>query len=161
MKIGHICLATPDSEASEYFAALVEALDQFGASQHVLVASVALARRLSKCEHVTIGPVVKTPVMAYCLMPDVDIAHVHEGKSGQSGLLLTLTRSVPFVITIDSGFEQDRSPIARSVLKRAVQTIKRNDIEPDELVAGRHLNMYEDACQNSQRTPTAGMSGNQ
>ena len=161
MKIGHICLAVPDSEASEYFAALVEALDEHGATQHVLVASVALARRLAKCEHVTIGPVVKTPVMAYCLMPDVDIAHVHEGKSGQSGLLLTLTRSIPFVITVDDGFEQDKSPIARSVLKRAIQTIERHDIEPSELAAGQHLNMYEDACQNSQSTPTAGISGNQ
>ena len=161
MRIGHICLATPDSEASEYFAALVEALDDFGATQHVLVAGVALARRLARCEHVTIGPVVKTPVMAYCLMPDVDIAHVHEGKSGQSGLLLTLTRSIPFVITIDSGFEHDKSPIARSVLNRAVQTIERHDIESGELAAERHLNMYEDVCQNSQRTPTAGISGNQ
>ena len=161
MNIGHICLATPDSDASEYFAALVEALDGFGVSQHVLVASVALARRLAKCAHVTIGPVVKTPVMAYCLMPEVDIAHVHEGKSGQSGLLLTLTRSIPFVITVDNGYEQDKSPIARSVLSRAVQTIKRDDCEPGELAAGRHLNIYEDACQNSQRTPTAGISGNQ
>lgn len=161
MNIGHICLATPDSDASEYFAALVEALDDFGVSQHVLVASVTLARRLAKCEHVTVGPVVKTPVMAYCLMPEVDIAHVHEGKSGQSGLLLTLTRSIPFVITVDSGFEQDKNPIARSVLNRAVRTIERNDIEPGELAAGQHLNIYEDACQNSQRTPTAGISGNQ
>ena len=161
MNIGHICLATPDSAASEYFAALVEALDEFGVSQHVLVASVALARRLANCKHVTIGPVVKTPVMAYCLMPDVDIAHVHEGKSGQSGLLLTLTRSIPFVITVDNRFEQDKSPITRSVLNRAVQTIERNDNEPDEIAAGQHLNMYEDACQNSQRTPIAGINGNQ
>jgi hypothetical protein len=156
MHIGHICLATPDSEASEHFATLVEALDGFGVSQHVLVASVALARRLAKCEHVTVGPVVKTPVMAYCLMPEVDIAHVHEGKSGQSGLLLTLTRSIPFVITIDNGFEQDKSPMARSILNRAVQTIERREAEQGDLAAGQHLNIYEDACQNSHRTPTAG-----
>jgi len=161
MNIGHICLATPDSSASKYFAALVEALDKFGISQHVLVASVALARRLAKCESVTVGPVVRTPVMAYCLMPDVDVAHVHEGRSGQSGLLLTLTRSIPFVITVDHEFERDRSAIARSVLNRAAQTIERNDIQPYELAAGRHLNIYEDACQNSQRMPTAGISGNQ
>ncbi len=161
MNIGHICLATPDSDASEYFAALVEALNGFGVSQHVLVASVALARRLAKLKGVTIGPVVKTPVMAYCLMPEVDIAHVHEGKSGQSGLLLTLTRSIPFVITIDSGFEQDKSPITRSVLNRAVQTIERNHSEPGRLTAGQHLNIYENVVQNSQRIPTAGISGNQ
>lgn len=161
MNIGHICLATPDSDASEYFAALVEALAEFGVAQHVLVASASLTRRLAKCEYVTVGPVVKTPVMAYCLMPEVDIAHVHEGKSGQSGLLLTLTRSIPFVITLDNGFEADKSPIARSVLNRAVQIIERHGSEPDQHAAGEHLNIYEDACQNSQRTPTAGISGNQ
>lgn len=161
MNIGHICLAKPDSESSEYFAALVEALDDFGVSQHVLVASVALARRLARCKQVTVGPVVKTPVMAYCLMPEVDVAHVHEGKSGQAGLLLTLTRSIPFVITVDNGLEQDKSPITRSVLNRALQTIEREDGEPGQHAAGQHLNFYEDACQNSHRTPTAGISGNQ
>ncbi len=157
MNIGHICLATPDSEANDHFAALVEALDDFGVSQHVLVASVALAQRLAKCNRVTIGPLVKTPIMAYCLMPEVDVAHVHEAKSGQSGLLLTLTRSIPFIITIDNGIEQDQSPVTRSVLNRAVQTIERHDIEPDRLVAGQHLNFYEDACQNSQKISAAGI----
>jgi hypothetical protein len=157
MNIGHICLAVPNSEVSENFAALVEALDDFGVSQHVLVANVALARRLAKCTHVTVGPVVKTPVMAYCLMPQVDVAHMHEGKSGQSGLLLTLTRSIPFVITVDNGFKQDKSPITRSVLNRAVQTIERHDNEPDQHAAGQHLNIYEDACQNSQRMTAAGI----
>ena len=161
MNIGQICLATPNSEASRYFAALVEALDSFGVSQHVLVASLDVARRLSKCDYVTVGPVVQTPVMAYCLMPEVDVAHVHEARSGRSGLLLTLTRSIPFVITVDHEIEQDRSAIARSILKRAVQTIERNGIEPDALAAGRHLNIYEDACQNSQRIPTAGIRGSQ
>jgi hypothetical protein len=161
MNIGHICLAVPNSEVSENFAALVEALDDFGVSQHVLVANVALARRLAKCTHVTVGPVVKTPVMAYCLMPEVDVAHMHEGKSGQSGLLLTLTRSIPFVITVDNGFEEDTSPIASSVLNRAAQTIERREVKPGDLAAGQHLNIYEDACQNSHRTLPVGNSGYQ
>jgi hypothetical protein len=146
MNIGHICLAPPESEASDYFAALVEALDNYDVSQHVLVASVELARRLAKCDSVTVGPVVRTPVMAYCLMPDVDIAHVHEGKSGQAGLLLTLTRSIPFVITLENGLEQDNRPVTQSVLNRAVQTIERHNIEPDQYAAGQHLNIYEDVC---------------
>jgi hypothetical protein len=157
MNIGHICLTVPYSEASENFAALVEALDDFGVSQHVLVANVALAQRLAECTHVTVGPLVKTPIMAYCLMPEVDVAHMHEGKSGQSGLLLTLTRSIPFVITVDNGFKQDKSPITRSVLNRAAQTIERHDNEPDQHAAGQHLNIYEDACQNSQRMSAAGI----
>jgi hypothetical protein len=161
MNIGQICLAPPDSEASRYFAALVEALDSFGVSQHVLVASLDVARRLSNCAGVTVGPVAQTPVMAYCLMPEVDVAHVHEARSGRSGLLLTLTRSIPFVLTVDQEFERDRSAIARSILRRAAHTIERSGIEPDALAAGRHLNIYDDACQNSQRMPTAGISGSQ
>ena len=99
MKIGHICLAPAESETYEHFAALVEAIaaTQIDAEQHVLVANVALARRLASCRGVSVGPVVTTAVMAYCLMPNVEIAHVHESKSGQAGLLLTLTRSIPLI----------------------------------------------------------------
>ena len=157
MNIGQIYLAPPESKESEYFAALVEALDDFDVAQHVLVASVALAQRLAKCAHVTVGPVVRTPIMAYCLMPEVDVAHVHDGKSGQTGLLLTLTRSIPFVITIDQGFEKDMSPIARSVMNRAVQTIQQRAVEPGQFAAGQHLNYYEDACRKTQRTFAAGI----
>ena len=38
--------------------------------------------------------------MAYCLMPEVDIVHIHEPDSGQAGLLLTLARSIPFVMIV-------------------------------------------------------------
>lgn len=152
MNIGHICLAAPDSEASENFAALVEALDRHDMQQHVLVASVSLARRLADCKNVTIGPIVKSPVMAYCLMPKVDLVHVHEGKSGQSGLLLTLTRSIPFVITIDNGFEDDKSPLSRSVLQRAAQTIARHDIEPGHQAARQHMSIYENALSGWRQT---------
>ena len=118
VKIGHICLTQPGNDTSEHFAALVEALDRHDADQHVLVASIVLAKRLAACQNVTVGPVVRTPVMAYCLMPDVDLAHVHESRSGQAGLLLTLTRSIPFVITTAGSNDNKLNPLTRSVLHR-------------------------------------------
>jgi len=113
MKVGHICLATMGGTEIERFAQLVEAISQFDVEQHVLVASHALGRRLAKCAHVTVGPIVRSPVMAYCLMPQVDLAHVHDGKSGQAGLLLTLTRSIPFVITTNESTAVDRNPLTQ------------------------------------------------
>ncbi len=147
MKIGHICLAPAESETYEHFAALVEAIaaTQIDAEQHVLVANVALARRLASCRGVSVGPVVTTAVMAYCLMPNVEIAHVHESKSGQAGLLLTLTRSIPFVITTKNGETSDMSPVARSVRQRAVRTIKCAETASDERSVRNHMNVYADA----------------
>jgi len=130
----------------ERFAQLVEAISQFDVEQHILVASHALGRRLAKCAHVTVGPIVRSPVMAYCLMPQVDLAHVHHGKSGQAGLLLTLTRSIPFVITADEGTAADRNPLTQSVLNRAVYTLRNEpNTEPGVQAARRHLNVYAGA----------------
>jgi hypothetical protein len=99
VKIGQIFLDLSASSSDERFIELVAALAEQGVEQHVLVAGARLARRLADIPKVWVGPVVLTPVMAYCLMPDVDLVHVHEIRSGQAGLLLTLTRSIPFVIT--------------------------------------------------------------
>ena len=152
MKIGHICLTPPGNEVSEHFATLVEALDRHDSEQHVLVASVMLAKRLAGCQNVTVGPIVKTPVMAYCLMPNVDLAHVHEGKSGQAGLLLTLTRSIPFVITTSAGSGTTTSPLTRSVLNRAAHVLERLDTEPGSQAAREHLGIYQDVLTSWQRS---------
>lgn len=152
MKIGHICLATPTSERGERFAELVEALARHGIEQHVLVAGVALARRLAACPGVSVGPIVKTPVMAYCLMPKVDLAHVHESKSGQAGLLLTLTRSIPFVITSKSEKSQSRNPLTRSVIHRAVGVIPPSDVEAADQTAAEYLSTYENAVNSWTRS---------
>ena len=97
MRIGQICLVSGD-QASR-FAAVVEAIDHLAVPQHVLVSDESIRRRLQRCPHVSVGQVVKSPVMAYCLMPEVDVAHVYGSRAGQAGLLLTLTRSIPFVFT--------------------------------------------------------------
>lgn len=119
MLIGHINLASSMNGTGEHFIKLVEALDRLGLRQHLLVANHALARRVSVYCNVTVGPVVKTPVMAYCLMPDVAIAHAHNGSSGQAGLLLTLTRSIPYVLTCRSSRPVGKNPIARSTINRS------------------------------------------
>lgn len=143
MKIGHICLAPPASEAGEKFAALVEAIARHDVEQHVLVANVALARRLANSKRVSVGPIVRTPVMAYCLMPNVEIAHVHENQSGQAGLLLALTRSIPFIITTNSGQSGDGNSLTRSILQRAAYKMKLSDAVPDDEAAREHLNIYQ------------------
>jgi len=132
VKIGHICLSTASDATVQQFAALVESLDRLAIEQHVLVASKALARRLQGCTHVSIGPIVRTPVMAYCLMPDIDVAHIHDEKSGQAGLLLTLTRSVPFVMTGEVNGIDSLNPLRRSVLHRADSFVSLADLADTE-----------------------------
>lgn len=152
MKIGQICLATPSDSRSDRFATLVETLADLDIKQHVLVGSVSLARRLATCRNVTVGPVVKTPVMAYCLMPGVDVAHVHEVKSGQAGLLLTLTRSIPFVITSDDSEQSSKNPLTRSVFHRASFVITTAEDEPIEQTAAEYLRVYQEALVSWQRS---------
>jgi hypothetical protein len=130
VKIGQIFLDLSASSSDERFIELVAALAEQGVEQHVLVAGARLARRLADIPKVWVGPVVLTPVMAYCLMPDVDLVHVHEIRSGQAGLLLTLTRSIPFVITASRDQARQRNPISRSVFRRAARTIASNGSTP-------------------------------
>lgn len=134
MKIGHIYLATASDEAIKRFATLVEGLDRLAIDQHVLVTSLVLAKRLQCCPYVTVGPVVKTPVMAYCLMPKVDLVHIHDSKSGKAGLLLTLTRSTPFVMTSDEQQATSRNPLKRSMLHRAQSLISASVSDPEKLI---------------------------
>lgn len=134
MKVGQIYLEKASVAGARQFQSLIESLDKLAIEQHVLVASAELARSLGSLPYVTVGPVVSTPVVACCLMPDVDIAHVHDSKSGQSGLLLTLTRSIPYVITLVDPDLMVRNPITRSICDRALQTIESESVQPEALV---------------------------
>lgn len=119
MYIGHINLVKSMNGIGEHFVKLVESLDRQGVRQHVLVANASLARRVSIYENVMVGPVVRTPVMAYCLLPDVTVAHMHDAKSSQAGLILRLTRSIPYIITRREVVPPLRNPLARSFLERS------------------------------------------
>lgn len=123
MEIGHINLAKSFNGTGEHFVALVEALDRQGARQHVIVRNQSLARRIAVYDSVTMGPITASPVMAYCLMPNVDVVHVHDDKSAQSGLLLTLTRSIPYVLTQRVVNDASRNPLAHSIDDRAASLI--------------------------------------
>lgn len=144
MHIGHINLAQSVNGAGDYFVKLVESLQKLGVQQYVLVANVALAKRLDPLDDVTVGPLVRSAVMAYCLMPRLDLVHVHDPAEGQSGLLLTLTRSIPFVLTHD-GRSPGKNPLTQAVYKRASGIIYQSDAD-----AAKHLRIYEHAVDSWQ-----------
>ncbi len=99
MKIGHISLAEEYSGGGDQLLMLAKALSNHDIEQHAVVRNSILAQRLLKHANISVGPLVNSPVTAYGLMPNVDLAHLHDSKSLPSGLLLTLTRSIPYVVT--------------------------------------------------------------
>ena len=142
MHIGHINLAKSFNGAGDHFVGLLEALQEHGVQQHVLVGNIALAKRLDLLDQVSVGPVVRSAVMAYCLMPAVDVVHIHDPSEGPSGLLLALTRSIPFVLTHrDDSFGSN--PLAQAVYRRAAGIIYRHDKD-----AAKHLRIYQHAIAN-------------
>lgn len=141
MRVGHINLAKSFNGAGENFVRLIEALHQHGVTQYVLVRNVALAKRLDLTDDVTVGPTVRSAVMAYCLMPHVDVVHVHDPADGQAGLLLTLTRSIPFVLTHEEQ-QSGLNPILQAINRRASGFIYNHDAN-----AAKHLRVYQHAIE--------------
>lgn len=139
MYIGHINLAKSFNGAGEHFVSLVEALQAQGARQYILVRNISLAKRLDLVGNVTAGPAVRSAVMAYCLMPPVDVVHIHDPSEGQAGLLLTLTRSIPFVLTHRDD-APGRNPITQAVYRRSSGIIYQSDADP-----AKHLRIYRHA----------------
>ena len=123
MEIGHINLAASMNGTGEHFVKLGEGLSNLGVKQHVIVRNKSLARRLEICSGVTVGQTVNTAVTAYCLMPQIPLVHAHDEASGHAGLLLTLTRSIPYVATRQTEHPLGDNPIIRSVYGRAVGII--------------------------------------
>lgn len=119
MYIGHINLSASINGIGEHFVRLVEALSRQGVRQHVIVRDPDLARRLTLCDSVSAGPVVRSAVTACCLMPETNVVHAHDPKGAQAGLMLALTRSIPFVLSWRESEPPGRNPIVRSTLRRA------------------------------------------
>lgn len=176
MRIGHINLVEVVDDAAGHFVSLVEALQATGVEQHVLVRNESLATRIAAIDGVEVGPVVQAPVMAYCLLPRVHVAHVHEPAAGQAGLLLALTRSIPYVLTHRGPVGSGRNPLTRSIYRRASLVICQDDSElailnhwlpglavdiVPELDRERSAALHLWAYQNCQRTPMAGSNGSQ
>lgn len=146
MRIGHINLAKSFNGAGENFVKLIEALQEHGTMQYVLVRNVPLAKRLDILDGVTVGPTVRSAVMAYCLMPHVDVVHIHDPAYGQAGLLLTLTRSIPFVLT-HADTPNGPSPLSQAINKRASGFIYRHDAN-----AAKHMRVYRHAIESWRAT---------
>lgn len=154
MEIGHINLAKSFNGTGEHFVALIEALDRQGVRQHVIVRNQSLARRVAIYDNVTLGPITASPVIAYCLMPNVDVVHVHDDKSAQSGLLLTLTRSIPYVLTRRPVNDASSNPIARSIDDRAAGLICCTDNAAREANKGkatREIDVIRDIAREDDR----------
>ncbi len=129
MKIGHVFLDKLPGDDFQRFVLLLEALGKHGLEQYAIVRHADLARRLANCEGLTVGYAVRSPVLAYCMMPFVEVAHVHGERSAETGLLLTLTRSIPYVITRHCNARQRSILCTRSVYRRAAGIICRTDAE--------------------------------
>lgn len=160
MYIGHIYLDDSMNGSAESLISLIDALDRQGVRQHVLLRHKLLARRLAVCDSVVIGPLVRVPVMAYCLMPNVQVVHIHCDAGASAGLLLTLTRSIPYIFTCRTEFASTNQPIKHSILDRAAGLIfpdqgiaKRNAIAnhrvPVNIVADSHYANAADAHVNN------------
>lgn len=148
MYIGHINLSETFDNAGEHFVHLIESLQLHNTRQYVLVRNIALAKRLDRVENVTVGPVVRSAITAYCLMPDVDVVHIHDGTSWPAGLLFTLTKSIPFTLTRHVSFASGKNPLNQAVVKRASGFIEENQIDVLD-----HLQVYRHAV-DSFRVPT-------
>jgi glycosyltransferase involved in cell wall biosynthesis len=119
VKIGHINLDKKYGGSGHQLLMLAKALSKHDIEQHAVVRNPVLARRLSKTAGILVGPLVKSPVMAYGLMPHVDLVHIHDRKSLRSGLLLTLTRAIPYIVTHRSLTPPTGNGLVRSMYQRA------------------------------------------
>ena len=146
--VGHINLAPSFNGAGEHFVGLIESLQKHAVRQYVLVRNVALAKRLDAVDGVTVGPVVRSAVSAYCLMPSVDIVHIHDESSQPAGLLFALTRSIPFVLTQEVSVSKTQNPIQKAAYRRAAGFVDEHTIG-----GAAHLSIYHCAIK-SLRLPT-------
>lgn len=119
MKIGHICLTKDYGGSAQQLLMLAKALSHHDIEQCAVVRNRTLANRLSEHADISIGPLVNSPIMAYGLMPSIDLAHLHDHRSFQSGLLLAFTRSIPYVLTQRSLAPQPPHALTRSIYRRA------------------------------------------
>jgi len=176
MLIGHLNLDAAMNDTGERFVNLVRGLSVLGIRQFVLLRDRSLASRLEGLAGIEVGPAVQSAVTAFCLVPNLDLAHIHDPAAAQAGLLLTLTRSIPYVLSHRRDDPLVPGPLKLAVYRRAAHVICHDDadasilrhfdpslriaIVPD-LAGGSAASSLLEIYQNSQRTPIAGNSGSQ
>ena len=119
MFIGHICLSKDFGHTAKQLLWLVKGMARQGIQQSVVVRCAPLANRLMRCADVTVADLADSPLTAYSMVPKVDLAHVHDPDGVHTGLLLALTRSIPYIITCRQRAVPDESVIVRSAYQRA------------------------------------------
>lgn len=139
MRIGHIDLSTHIAVAEEQLVVLVEALSSHGVKQHVLVRNPFLAKRLSVCSDVSVGPIVRSTMTACLLMPAVDLIHAHERKAFSTAMMMNLTRSVPYILTHRQFSMPGNSPVVRLRYRRSAGIVC-----PSEDIANAMLDYLSD-----------------
>ena len=93
----------------------------------------SLARHIAVHDSVVVGPLVRVPVMACCLMPHVQVVHIHCDSDASAGLLLTLSRSVLYIFTCRTQYVAKRNPLRHAIFNRAAGLIF-----PDGKIATSH-----------------------
>lgn len=153
MKIGHIRLTRTSDDEAARFAALVEKLDLLAVRQHLIVADDSLARRFRACPYVSVAPTTASPVLANCLMPDVDLVHAHDARSGRAALLLTLTRSIPFVLSRLDSDDERPAAMRQMILDRAQGVIAVDELDADGVLGAyrRARDAWSELPQDSDR----------
>ncbi len=133
VQVGHVLLRPDSKESVCAFVSLVEALDRLTVRQHILMSDAAGLRRVQACPFATVGAIVRSPVVASCMMPGVDVIHAHDASGGQVGLLLTLTRSIPYVLYADAR-RAAAPPVYDMVLRRATAVLDGTHIDAERLI---------------------------
>lgn len=125
--IGHVNLSKRFDSSGTQLLLLTRALSKHGVRQHAVVRCPLLLEGLSDITNVSLGPLADSPVMANCVLPAVDLAHLHDTRSATTGLILSLTRSIPYIITIRGRAVPAHHAIARSIHRRAACVICTTD----------------------------------
>jgi hypothetical protein len=87
-------------------------------------------------------------------MPPVDVVHCHDDKSAQAGLLLQLTRSIPFVMTRRSRNDPSDNAIAQATYRRAGSVICTTDAASRALL-GMDASLQIDVVRDIRRNGAA------
>ena len=149
MRIGHIDLSAHIGVAEEQLVVLVEALSSHGVEQHILLRNPFLAKRLSVCGRVSVGPIVRSAMTACFLMPAVDLLHAHERKAVGAAMFLSLARSVPYILTYRQFSAPRNNPARRVQYRRAAAIVCPSDDITNAMhdyVSDKPLDTIGDAC---------------
>lgn len=134
MDLGHILLDRKGSDRDRDFLAMAENLDHLGVRQHFVVADDATARYLQRLAFAAGVDVTASPIVANCLISNVDLVHAHGYRAGRAGLIMTLTRGIPYVLTAIQNGRGEAMSLKGSVMRRARVLLTDDRVPVAELI---------------------------